>query len=405
MGQSRLHYLDVWRAALMLSCVPYHVGRIYGTDLDFMLTAARRSHAVQLFVDLFVFRMANFYVVSGLFSWLLLSRGETRAWLRTRLERAGVPLLAATLLLCPAMTLTIALHDQGARASWAGVADQWRALAADPRGWTYHLWFLHTLLMLSVAMAALRAWAPGAPFAATARWLERTVTPLPFAPVALAVALTAGIVPLLVERALERVGAPLRPFGAAFDLHKLFGYAPWFALGALLAHARPLLDWLTRGARAAVPLAALAAVGLVTIPDGGTLGTVGRAVATSLAGIAWISIGFSATRRWFDRPSRGVRHVADASFTVYLFHLPIALALAAAIDALRPPPLLAFTGVLVVTLALSFGAHELIRRSPLLTWAFNGKRSRPASASTKIPGGLERPPGEGVSLGRIAGTQ
>lgn len=65
--------------------------------------------------------------------------------------------------------------------------------------------------------------------------------------------------------------------------------------------------------------------------------------------------------------------LSGASYTVYLFHMPIVLALRIGFRAIGMPPVPAFLLTTCMTLALCFALHAVIMRWGLLALLFNGK--------------------------------
>ena len=100
--ESYKNYLDTARAVLMLLGIPLHASMIYGDGAQWMISSPEKSYFIgMLGVAIHSFRMHAFFAIAGYFSLVLIRRRGTSSWLRSRLTRIGVPLLAATFLLNP----------------------------------------------------------------------------------------------------------------------------------------------------------------------------------------------------------------------------------------------------------------------------------------------------------------
>ena len=84
--------------------------------------------------------------------------------------------------------------------------------------------------------------------------------------------------------------------------------------------------------------------------------------------LAWSAIvaacGFAARHLGHDGPAR--RYLNEAVFPVYILHQTLIVVLAHGMKLLRIAPGLEAVLLVVLTLSLSFGAHELIRRVQVL---------------------------------------
>ncbi len=384
----RYHYLDVVRATLMLLGLPYHVARIYSAGAPNFLNAEVTSPLLTLMSDtLHSFRMEAFFSIAGFFSYLILVRGPTGNWLVERMQRVGLPLLVCTLALAPIMTMAVVLGE--ARLASAPVPDLFAAtaerLSAGPGGWVYHLWFLHCLLMLSFLLGGLRGLAARGPVARlrpVADWLTRWICRQPGWLGGLALSLGSFAFALAMLVLQGPLGINLSPFGAMFRLTNVLQFLPFFLIGAVMCRHRPLLEWLTRPDAATPILAIASAVLFATVSLDITPVADPRmqrllvAALACLAGVFWLRLLLGFSSRHLAGPNRGFAYFAAASYTIYLVHLPIALWIGALLIGSGLSAGAAFVLNLLVTLALSIALHELIRRSPLLTYLLNGKRPK-----------------------------
>jgi glucan biosynthesis protein C len=159
------------------------------------------------------------------------------------------------------------------------------------------------------------------------------------------------------------------------SLYSLANYLPFFLVGAWMYRAHSVRAAFLRVPVAFFPVALIAAVLAVK-------GTVGKAswgnelaeivvlLATWMA-VASVLHGFHAV---FPRRSRATHFFGDVSYTVYLFHHVIVVALGLLLLPLPWPAWLKFGYVCVATFVLAAAIHMgIIRRVPMLRLLFNGK--------------------------------
>jgi peptidoglycan/LPS O-acetylase OafA/YrhL len=72
------------------------------------------------------------------------------------------------------------------------------------------------------------------------------------------------------------------------------------------------------------------------------------------------------------------RYAADASYWLYLVHLPIVIALQVAVSRLDWPWPVKFAAILVVVFPLLFASYQLLVRSSFVGAVLNGRRARKA---------------------------
>ena len=369
---------------LMLLGVPYHVARVYTGTRPFAVDSPDSSvFLAHLASVLHSFRMEAFFIVAGYFAAMVLARSETGAFLVSRTVRIGVPLVVCTLLFAP---LGAALILSGARGGGAVSPDEVAAMIGQPgTWWVMHLWFLQTLLMQTLLLAGaallVRGWPPAAALAAR---LSAALSLLTRTRFACGGVLLAGLMTLVwvSPNVLTRLtGIDLHPFAPAFDLRILIRFLPLFAFGVALWAKPDLRDWFNRREPLALPIA-IAASALFTLGERvPAYAGAATAIGACFAGLFWAQVLISYAARHLTRPNPRVTWLSQASYTVYLFHFPMVLALGLAFLPVALPPLVEFSIITVVTLAACFGIFAVIRRSRLLGFLFNGKPLREARAA------------------------
>ena len=404
-AQARYHGLDGLRALAMLLGIVLHAtlpyfARIAGIEAMWPADDDQSLALLVVFDFIHLWRMPVFFLLAGFFAHLVLERRSTGAFTRDRLRRIAVPLVLFT----GVMALILpALWAYG----WKGefVIDTW---VLDPRKWPYfaaqatplaHLWFLWHLLIMYAALLALRR--AGATRLAMA---ARSVPPLAALGRRTPVAAYAWTGLLLMAAALLlawRGGDESKPIFPPNVPDLLYG-AVFFAAGYGLWPRRALIDKLRRrGSLARLWTAAVVLYGVHLVALGTLGGTIGAAADGVLAWLAPVELtaraaaavlltlalvgSFEAALR---TPRRWVRWTADASYWIYLMHLPVVAWLTFALARLdRSGVLAATTGFdwsaelkfLAATLATTvlglLSYRYLIRYTPLGT-LLNGRRTR-----------------------------
>ena len=139
----RYYYLDFIRASLMLLGIPFHAALIYLPEFEWNVVSPDKNWVMSPIAGfIHSFRMEAFFLLSGFFAAMLLSRRERWTWLKSRYARLGIPLLTSALLLIPVQVSLIRFFDEGAAAqAWIS---QYRL---------FHFWFLPALVLLCSLLA------------------------------------------------------------------------------------------------------------------------------------------------------------------------------------------------------------------------------------------------------------
>ena len=84
----------------------------------------------------------------------------------------------------------------------------------------------------------------------------------------------------------------------------------------------------------------------------------------------------------FPASARYARYLADASYWLYLIHLPILMALQVAVSQLDWPGLVKFAVIMLVALPVMFASYQLLVRYSFIGAVLNGRRMRPEAQPT-----------------------
>lgn len=262
-----------------------------------------------------------------------------------------------------------------AHAAWAAVRFIPVGLGAVFRPSSHHLihlWFLWVLTLLVVAAGVLAPLARLVPTAGVGRRLGSFAFPL------------AGALPFAAVLWWHRL--PIIPPTTTLLLPPatLIGYGLFFTVGALCWRHRDQLPRVGRHWAAHLAVGVAAAVAgqsvLTSAPsaDGAVAGR-WRVAACLCAAVAhwelvWASLGV-VVRYAAARPVGWVRSLSDASYWIYLVHLPVVLWVAAALLGWPTSRFVKFPIVLAAGVGLPLLSYHLVVRRTWIGQFLNGRRA------------------------------
>jgi glucan biosynthesis protein C len=382
----RLHALDAVRAGALMLGVAFHATLSFLPGPQIWVVRDVESQAVgDFFFVAHIFRMTAFFVIAGFFGRMLLHKRGTSAFIRNRAKRIALPLVIFWPLILAGI---IAAFVWGAHVMAAGgplpPAPPQPPLSAATFPLT-HLWFLYLLLLFYAATLATRGalslidrsqWLRGGIIDTAMRALLATPAAAPL--LAAPLAITLATMPLWYARG----GIPTPDMGLIPNLPATIGFGTAFAFGWLLQRQATLLGQVERWWAVNLVAAIVATAscfwllgdsdGFAPFPAGGTRSAL--AACYALAVWSWTLGLTGAALRFLKHERPAIRYVADASYWIYIVHLPVVMALQVMVYAL---PLPAFAKLAIVTggafLILIASYHLLVRHSWLGRW-LNGRK-------------------------------
>lgn len=356
---ARFHDLDALRAFAMLAGIALHAAVPFVPYWREGDPGAGFLGAV--FVAIHGFRMPLFFLLSGFFTTMLWERKGTRALLRHRLKRVGLPFALAVLLILPLVPLGL-LGGMALAGNPPAPADP----QAEQGFRLAHLWFLWMLLLfvgLFALVATLARRLPTLPSVVTSRAVWGVAL--------LAIAVIAQ------TRMTNTTLGPDTSEGVVPVPHVFVYYACFFAWGALVfGHATrggtPLIramgrDWPVTLASGAAVLLLLMNVGLDRTLSAALQIAYAVLLTCALLGLA---------HRFFATNSISVRWMSDSSYWLYLTHLPLVLVAEGLALRWGVPPLVAFPLIFGIVTAFLLLTYRYGVRYTRIGTLLNGPRSR-----------------------------
>lgn len=390
--EDRIHALDSLRAVAMFLGIVLHgacsfmsTGHVTPWPVRDLNTHFSFDVAVFLIHG---FRMHLFFLLGGFFGRLSYERLGAVPFVKQRLTRIGLPLLAGPVLLVLPF-LFVAIW------SFSWLTNPGRMDLKPPPGAvgppTGHLWFLQFLLILySAAMGArwLAAKLPAAAFAG----IDRVFQSLMKSPARVVVFVPLTVICLWngpVWGEPHYAGAGVLPTGRAVAHYGLFFFVGWW-----LHRHRSLLEELKRFIvpSLVIGIGAMMLHGFLLRSQPVESATNYLTLKTaSLAGAgiyAWaMSLALTGIFLRFATESRPwVRYLADASYWCYLAHPALVLFLQVLLAEWRVPAGFKFSLLLVATMAVLLLSYQFCVRYTWIGTILNGRRERPSPRSGSVAG-------------------
>ena len=324
--------------------------------------------------------MATYFLVAGFFARLLFQRLGVGAFVKNRLRRIALPLLAFYPVMMPLAFLPIfwAARQIGMTGPGPGAPQQ----AGFPWG---HFWFLYLLLLLYALLLILRALVLSLDRRGSLRMLVDRL---------LHVALAQRMAPLLLAAPFAALlyvtpwwqqwtGLPTPIFGfvPSFPSVAIFGASVLF--GWCLHRQQSWLQLLRRDYvlyLIVAVLASCAALYLVGVRMNMAVMPMSPETRAAYAGAymlaVWCwSLGLvGAAVQWLSAPSARWRYLSDASYWMYLIHIPIVWGLQAWMIRWPLHWSIKFVLILAITGALLLASYHYLVRATFLGKFLNGRK-------------------------------
>lgn len=383
----RLHGLDALRGfALLLGVVLHATMSFLPGPAFWIVTDTDRSVVLAVaFFTIHMFRMATFFFVAGFFGHLLFHRLGASAFAKDRLKRIALPLVVGwpVLFVC----IVAAVIWAASVTSSLGLPKPESVLPKPQFTFTSfpltHLWFLYVLLLFYAVTVVVRGIVAAIDSTgAFRRAIDRLIAPLagPLGPVALALPLAAAL--NASPKWIAWLGIPTPDNSLIPNAVAAIGYGTAFAFGWLLHREPGLLRkmqswwaWHLCGALLATTAClALAGAAPTLAPAADDWRKLVTALLYAFGTWSWTFALTGIALRFFSTHSRARRYLADASYWIYLVHLPLVMALQVAMAQLHWPALVEITLLLALAFALMLASYHLMVRFSFVGAVLNGRR-------------------------------
>jgi ABC-type multidrug transport system ATPase subunit/peptidoglycan/LPS O-acetylase OafA/YrhL len=412
----RLHALDAVRGFALIAGVVLHATMSFLPG--FAATGwpiADRSPSVALGLTFFVihmFRMTTFFVIAGFFARLVLNRYGVRGFIRNRSIRILIPLLAGWGVLFPIIAATFMWAASSAeRPQTSPPVPQVSTAFAFP---LTHLWFLYVLLLLYVAMLIVRAGVEKVDREGTLRArlgsAAGAIIVQAWSPLILALPLGAALYGSPTWA--PWFGIPTPDQSLIPNLPATIAFSTAFAVGWFVHRQTDLLKAFERHWKQHLVIALVLTGTCIRIAGVAPSYRPGLADPSRLLFYTacyttaiwfWTFAIIGAALRMFTAPNRAVRYVADASYWIYLVHLPLVFFLQTAMRDWPWPWAVKFPLLMIAALAILFASYHLLVRNTVIGVVLNGRRQRdvPAQPAPSPDGPLAELTGAHKRFGKV----
>ncbi len=372
----RLHALDAVRSFALLLGVAFHAtlsfipgmppglwAMVDNSPSPFLADASFVAHSL---------RMTLFFFIAGFFARLLHQRLGTKGFWVNRGKRIALPLVVGWMLIFPAIA---AVWYFGMQKVFHGAPPAMPALPKTPGAFPLtHLWFLYQLLWLYAGALLIRSLVVRLDASQKLRCLvdRITVGALRWPAGALLLGLPLASALLSLPTWLPVMGIPTPDQSLIPQLPATVGYGTAFVFGWLVQRApealaamrsRWILHLALAAASSAVCLYILKTQPMFGMPEQPKLIFTLAFVASAWA---WSFAITGAALRYLSGHRPAVRYVADASYWIYLVHLPVVAALQVWVGDWPLHWSLKYPFIVAVSLALLLlSYHWLVRPTPL----------------------------------------
>ncbi len=375
---ARLHGLDAVRAGALLLGILLHALLPFAPATDWLIKDTQTSWAAETTVDtIHLFRMSLFMMMAGYFGHMVLNRRGPRAYLRDRTVRILLPFLAFWPLVVMPLGLIAAAGASYRGQPPATPSSEASLLLFFAPG---QLWFLLILFEIVLLVLGARAVLRLLPREGSVKRLLSRIGALLAHPAGVLIAAAPTAAALLIQTSAPRRGI-IEPATLIPEIAPLLAYLSAFLVGWFLHAHSDSLHRLSRLSGAFLMLAApLTALSLLS--DALSLP---RAVSAALVAVTcWLWVfGLTGGAVAIFRSERPViRYIADASYWMYLVHLPVLVTVEVLLADLHLPILAKLGITALVSMPLLLGSyHLLVRRTFLGRWLNGRARPRPRTGA------------------------
>jgi len=387
-NNARLDYLDAVRSFALILGVIFHASLSFvPIFIGWAVMDISTSNVVSIFILInHSFRMELFFLIAGFFCHMKYHQQGVQPFLKTRLVRIVLPLIFGWFLLKPLIVSAWIIGAESMRGDaniFNGLIAGFTSLGKLPKDLLLgtHLWFLYYLLIIITSVLLLRnAVGIHKPFnSILSQWLDCIVCWLCHSPMGIIVVSipTAACLWFMDHWGIDTPDKSLIP---SIPVSLLYG--AFFFFGWLLHRSPTLMErfadftWykLMFCIIAIVVSVELSSFEMKLSHEYYVYIKVGFLLSYAVMMWSLVSLAIGLCKRLVTRPSRVVRYVADASYWIYLIHLPIVLWLQIAFAELPLHWLIKLICICTMTIVLSIILYDALIRATFVGAALNGQR-------------------------------
>ena len=352
----------------MLLGIVLHSASIYKTSASWLIhDTASSSFFDNIIYFIHLFRMPAFFIVSGFFCHMTLTRYGSSRFLRVRLKRIIIPIITVAITLNSLQMYILANHngDTSATQKLTSTA-YWFS-----EDWVSHLWFLNCLVIYFLVS--------GLVYALFSRQLIKIMDVLRNNKGILIGGLYLLALPLFsygIQFAGYRINFRFSGPLGFLNFDEIMQYAGYFIFGIFMgAHKHVIEDFSKfRAWTLAVLLASIYLLFNILDDNNGAAHKIANRYLALL--VIWIlcTYCFFLFKTYLNNHSKIFLYLSDASYSIYLFHHLFVVAFGLLLIQLNISIYLKFILVMLATTVVTVILHHfLVLKISLLRLLFNGK--------------------------------
>ena len=385
MRSIRFHDMDGVRALALSLGIALHAALSFMTPRIWLVQDSQSQAGFGLaFYCIHQFRMTLFFVVSGFFAHSLLQRHGLRGFILNRSKRLAIPLFVAW----PFVLAAIIFIAVAANASDPAVAHGTPSAFSVSTFPLTHLWFLYILLILCTLAVILKIMTDVLRIGGLlGRGLDFIVRGLLRYDLISAVLIIPGALALYFSPSwLMWFGVMTPDIGLMPNLGALAVFMTAFGFGWFLHRSPDLLKLLAH--RFGIYLLSAVIGTLLCLRMAGIQPALhpvnGRdhplyILLYLLSSWSWVLAILGFAHRYFNKFNPAVRYLSDASYWVYIVHLPIVLLLQYLVAQQSLPGEAKYAVVLFSTILIALLTYQLMVRYTVIGTILNGPRRKSRS--------------------------
>jgi glucan biosynthesis protein C len=387
--------MDALRAIAMLLGIVLHVTIAYRLTSSFPWPADDKVHSIfydYLYLFLHSFRMQLFFLIAGFFARLLYLKIGLRSFVRHRLRRIMLPLVVGIVTVVPLSMMPFFYYRYWYLHPGKGFFEIVENIVPHLFRWNglVHLWFLYYLIFYYVTMLALILIDKKVGILKRMiSFIYRKVLIFPRMQ-----SLFLLIVPVTLALCLFPT-LPVEPYTGLFPHMPLYMYYGFFFFLGFTFH-RHYRDNLQAFTKNAIPFLIIGTAmvpivwKLCYLPDGENVlpwFIMVRLIAATQT--IFLLFGFMGVFLKFAKAeSYTLRYISDASYWMYLVHVPIVVSMQIWFIDSIVPPFLRFAIINVAAIGISLLTYMIFVRYTIIGKVLNGPRKRRSAKKTDFALGV-----------------
>jgi ABC-type multidrug transport system ATPase subunit/peptidoglycan/LPS O-acetylase OafA/YrhL len=384
-NDQRLHALDAVRGFALLLGVAFHAALSFMPGWPPGIWAMNDNSPSQFLSDAsfvtHIFRMSLFFFIAGYFGRLLYQKLGARAFWANRTKRILVPLVAGWIVLFPIIGF---IWTIGITKVFGGTLPPMPEMPKVPGAFPFtHLWFLYQLLLIYVAVIAVRSLIARFDPAQKLRCVVDTA-------VTASIRTMTGVftLGLPVAAALMTLsfwfywqGIPTPDQSLIPQIPASVGFGTAFVFGWLVHRSKDALAAIEQRWVQHLVLGVIATAWLLHTMHAQPMAQPGltKMLFALVFGVAlwgWVLGLTGAALRFLSNYSAARRYIADASYWIYLAHLPVVAAFQVWVGHWPLHWSVKYPFVLVASFAVLFLSYHFLVRPSFIGQLLNGRKYR-----------------------------